>query len=224
MPSKNTVKTYYENGFYHVYNRGVEKRVIFLDKQDAEVYLHYLKMYLSPIKEIKQGVLFGNVKTKFIQLNLSEEVELLSFALMPNHFHLLLKQTSRNGVTKLLKRITTAYVMYFNQRYKRVGPLFQGVFKACPVTTDEYLLHLSRYIHLNPQKIQSAIDFNSFSSLDYYLGRKHANWIKPEFVLNFYNRENKNLNYETFIKDKDNAQLSNDMLGEITLEENCFDI
>ncbi len=194
-----------------------------MDNQDAEVFLHYLKLYLSPLEEIKHDVLFGNVKPKFLRLNLSQEVDLLSFSLMPNHFHLQLRQSSIDGVSKLLKRLTTGYVMYFNNRYKRVGPLFQGIYKACPTERDEYLLHLSRYIHLNPRKLKHEIDFNSFSSYSYYLGEKHASWVKPEFVLSYFNN-NKNyakLSYKDFVEDY--AQASEELLGENTLEEDCLE-
>lgn len=222
MPSKNTVKIYYENSYFHVYNRGVEKRIIFIDEQDCQVFLHYLKLYLSSKNEIEKSVTFGNTKAKFVNLNLEKEVELLVFSLMPNHFHLLLKQYSIDGITKLLKRITTSYVMYFNKRYKRVGPLFQGIFKACPVESDEYLLHLSRYIHLNSTKLQTNIDFASFSSYQYYNKTKEASWIKPAEILAYFKkRESGKFTYTAFVQDY--LQASEELLGEQVLEENCLE-
>jgi len=76
--------------------------------------------------------------------------------LMPNHFHLLVKETSKNGITEFMRRLTTAYSMYFNKRHERVGPLFQGTFKAEHLDTDEYLKYMFAYIHLNPVTLVEA--------------------------------------------------------------------
>lgn len=172
MPSRNIIKQYIENGYYHIYNRGVEKRDIFLDEQDCAVFLHYLKLYLSPIEELKQLDLPGLRIQRFIYLNLSHEIVLLAFALMPNHIHLLIKQKTVDGIVKLMKRLATGYVMYFNKKYQRVGGLFQNRYKAVLIQSDPHLLHLSRYIHLNPANIDTtSINFNDFTSYSYYIGQ-----------------------------------------------------
>lgn len=225
MPAKNIVKTYVKDAHYHVYNRGVDKRIIFLDEQDCVVFLRYLRLYLLPIKELKKEILAGRTKARFINLNLSRDVSLLSFALMPNHFHLLLKQNSSDGITKLMKRIATAYVMYFNKKYKRIGPLFQNIYKSCLIDTDPYLLHLSRYIHINPTMIKyQNINFMEFSSYPYYINKRQANWIKTSEILDYFNnsREKKQkgiLSYQNFINDY--AQESSELLDNLTLEDPC---
>jgi len=150
MPARNIVKSYIENGYYHIYNRGVEKRDIFLDEQDCKVFLHYLKLYLSPIEELRELNLPGLRILRFIRLNLSQEVNLLAFSLMPNHIHLQIKQTTKDGIVKFMRRLSTSYVMYFNRKYQRVGALFQNTYKAVLIESDPHLLHLSRYVHLNP--------------------------------------------------------------------------
>lgn len=152
MPARNIVKTYIENGYYHAYNRGVEKRNIFLDEQDYSVFLHFLKQYLSPPQ--RKGIYLTMtgldlVRPRPIQ-TLYDEIDLLAYCLIPNHYHLLLEQKTIDGMTKLLRRLCTSYSMYFNKKYDRVGSLFQGTYKAALIDRDEYLLHLSRYIHLNP--------------------------------------------------------------------------
>lgn len=112
---------------------------------------------------------------KFINLNLSKEVFLLSFTLMPNHFHLQVKQITKDGIAKLMRRVLTSYVMFFNKKYKRTGPLFESVYKAVITQNEEQHLYLSSYIHKNPMKLQSPkFDFIQFSSYPYYLGQKHA--------------------------------------------------
>ena len=223
MPSKNIIKEYVENGYYHIYNRGVEKRDIFLDEQDCIIFLHYLKLYLSPIEELKQLDLPGLRISKFITLNLSAEVDLLAFALMPNHIHLQIKQKTADGIVKLMKRLATAYVMYFNKKYLRVGSLFQNTYKATLIETDEYLLHLSRYIHLNPAKtIFKKINFKEFTSYPYYLGQKHASWIKPQEILRYFrSARRKNLkdilSYQSFVEDYKESSV--EILGPLIIEE-----
>lgn len=205
MPARNTVKQFIENGHYHIYNRGVEKRDIFLDEQDYAVFLSYLEKYLGSGSDPHQ---------------LSREVDLLAFCLMPNHFHLLAKQHTINGITKIMRVICTKYVMYFNKKYERVGTLFQGKYKAALITEDPYLLHVSRYIHLNPWP-GSDPSLYPYSSYAYYLGRKNATWVKPKEVLDYFKEDDivgpkTNFSYEKFVEDfKDE---SSSFLGTLTLE------
>lgn len=232
MPCKNSIKQYLENGYYHIYNRGVDKREIFLDDQDYLVFLHLLKFYLSP-QDIKYQTnhplteVTGIIPVRLHLLStLPEEIDLIAYCLMPNHFHLLIKQLSKDGVTKLLRKVLTTYVMYFNRRHKRIGHLFQGIFKAVLVDNDSYLLHLSRYLHLNPCELTGMTPVNySYSSYQYYLGYKKAPWVKPDFVLNYFNSSEtlkmvlpKQVNsYQKFVEEyKINSQ---DFLGNLTLEK-----
>lgn len=222
MPAKNSLKNYVEQGHYHIYNRGVEKRDIFLDKQDCIVFLFYLKIYLSPVEELKKLSYEIPRLNRFLKLNLSSEINLLSFSLMPNHFHLQLLQLSIDGIIKLMRRLATSYVMYFNDKYRRVGGLFQGRYKAVLVDSDEFLLHLSRYIHLNPMKISSPINFLEFSSYPYYLGEKQASWIKPQEILGYFksskNRYPKDIfSYQSFVEDFKESSV--EILKGLILEE-----
>ncbi len=188
MPGRNIVKNYFEGGYYHVYNRGVEKRLIFLDNQDCHVFLRYIKLYLSSESTVrKMGESESKIR-RFSALNLEKDVELLCFALMPNHFHLLLKNKTKKGIRTFMQRLTTAYVMYFNKKYKRVGPLFQNIYKASPVLHDSYMLHLSRYIHNNSLKLKSnKIKFGDYCSYQYYVGNRMAEWLKTEMIFEYFN-------------------------------------
>lgn len=199
MPSKNTAKIYAPNAYYHIYNRGVEKRSIFIDNEDYAVFLNLLKRYLSnePARD-KNGREYPW---------LHKDLQLLAFCLMPNHFHLLIYQQEPNTMTKLLQGVATSYTIYFNKKYKRVGHLFQGRFKASMITTDSYLQHISRYIHLNPKDYLNW----EFSSLDYYIGNKNAEWMAPKLILDIIPRSE----YIGFLKDyEDHKQ----MLDEIKYE------
>lgn len=187
MPAKNSIKDYAADSFYHVYNRGVEKRQIFLDQADYAVFLNLLKRYLSGESERDtSGRLYAD---------LSGKVELLAFCLMPNHYHLLLYQHEPDGMESLLRRVNTTYSGYFNHRYDRVGALFQAAYKASRITNEAYLWHISRYIHLNPRLWEDY----QFSSLPYYQGRMTAPWIKPNRVLALH--EDRSQDYMSFLRE-----------------------
>lgn len=190
MPAKNRVKQYVEDGYYHLYNRGVEKRRIFLDDQDYRVFLHLLRFYLSPIERPNEHPLTGLTGFQPVRkrpiTNLHGEVKLLCYCLMPNHFHLLLKQTSKNGMEKLARKLLTTYVLYFNRRYDRIGPLFQGVYKAAIVQTDEHLIHVTRYIHQNPTLTKGFLSEYPYSSYANYLGEKKNEWLDTAPVLSLF--------------------------------------
>ena len=206
MPAKNVDKVFVANGIYHAYNRGVEKRKIFLDDQDYRVFLHLLKYYLSPTDNHSSHPITSTGKLALVRprplKNLGEEVKLMAYCLMPNHFHLLLKQTTINGMTKLFRRIATTYSMYFNRRYKRVGYLFQGRYKATRIDDQMGLLHLSRYIHLNPVGLvtRSNLVTYPYSSYPYFLRLKTATWIHPEEILALTNK------YKSFIEQSPDTQ------------------
>ncbi len=175
-----------EGEYYHIYNRGVEKRNIFLNGED------YKRFILGLIVFNNQGC-FSNIRRiKLQKYNLEEDekyfVEIVCYCLMPNHYHLVLCQKSEYGISKFMHRVGTGYAKYFNEKNKRNGVLFQGRFKAVHINSDEYLLHLSRYIHLNPLDLlqkdwkekglknrKSAIEYlknYEWSSLSYYLDFK----------------------------------------------------
>lgn len=185
MPSKYVVRNFTENTVHHVYNRGVEKRNIFLDVQDYRIFLYYLYIYLLPLKEVLNK--YPDLPIRLYKTNLHGKVEVLSYCLMPNHFHLLLKQTTVDGISRLLKQLTNAYTLYFNQKYERVGGLMQGNFKSIEVVTDELLLHVSRYIHLNP--VSSEIVANpvsyKWSSLREYL-QKAKSLCNTSLILAYF--------------------------------------
>src|SRR3972149_7409859 len=154
MPAKNSIKQYVENGYYHIYNRGVEKRRIFEDEQDYAVFLSYLKTYLTPkdinllqkeLSEATDALKRASILRQIKLNNFSGEIKLLAYCLMPNHFHMLIKQSSSDSIDNFINSLNTRYVMYFNRKYKRIGPLFQGGYKAVLIETDEQLSYLSAY-------------------------------------------------------------------------------
>src|SRR3990167_5318888 len=198
MPAKNRIKPYVENSFYHLYNRGVEKRRIFMDEQDIGVFLSYLKTYLLPKDEKGLRDIIAdprkNPKEKddasrlLVLNNFSAELEMTSYATMPNHFHFLVYQTSPDAIDRFMNSLGTRYTMYFNKRYQRVGPLFQGLYKGVLVESDEQLLYLSRYIHRNIRSLPQELQLKYPSSYPVYLNQIKQEWVKPERVLAHFSK------------------------------------
>lgn len=223
MPARNSLKPYVDGSYYHIYNRGVEKRLIFQDKQDYAVYLSYLKTYLLPKNEIQLQKELANEntsptrKSEILSLlrlnNFADEIKLLTYCLIPNHFHFLIKQKSAKSIDMFINSLNTRYVMYFNKKNKRVGPLYQGVYKAVLVESDEQLIYLSSYIHRNPApKIDLASKGEAFqtkfhlqllkqpsSYLD-YLGKRRTEWVHPEEILSFFSKRFPSLSYQSFVE------------------------
>lgn len=131
------------NGIYHVYNRGVEKRNVFLDSAD---YLRFIRS-LEEFNTTESGVKIGRDR---ISKKLEKIVDILAFCLMPNHFHLMLQQKTDSGVSDFMQKVGIGYTMYFNKRRERSGVLFQGKYKLVHITDGNHLQHLPYYIHLNP--------------------------------------------------------------------------
>ncbi len=155
------------------------------------VFLNLLKRYLS-LDETKDAS--GREYEK-----LNKKVELLAYCLMPNHFHLLLYLINDDGVSDLMKRVTGAYTVYYNKKNDRVGGLFQGVFKASRITSEPYLWHISRYIHLNPIDTKADYRQYQFSSYQEYVGLRDTPWVSKEKILSMHNENNNN--YEEFVAD-----------------------
>lgn len=216
MPSKYVIRNFTENQHYHVFNRGVEKRKIFLDNQDYNIFLYYLFIYLVPLEEVlkKYPLLPIHLQSK----NLSKELSLVSYCLMPNHFHLLLKQESKDAVSRFMKQVTNAYTRYFNHKYKRVGGLVQGRFKAVLIVKDELLLHISRYIHLNPvisNLIKDLEDYRWSSYLD-YISKSSKSFISKDLILGSFPFPQE---YKKFVLDQVSYAKELDKIKDLLLEE-----
>jgi putative transposase len=195
------------NEFYHIYNRGVDKRIIFIEHKDYERFIALLYLCNST-KPVHMSNYRGFALNDL--LSMQREKPLISigaYCLMPNHFHILVKEIQPNGISSFMHRLITAYTMYFNGKYKRIGPLVSGNFKAIHAIQDEYLKYLISYIHLNPIKliepkwkekgissIKSAkfflINYTYSSYLDYCLyTREEKNILSlrdfPDYFQNF---------------------------------------
>ncbi len=222
VPAKNTIKPYLENSFYHLYNRGVDSREIFHDKQDYKVFLHFLKRYLTEPPETPD-----QVRPPW-RSDLYDKINLIAYCLMPNHFHLMVKQFTTHAITEFMRALLNSYVRYFNKKYERVGPLFQGRYKGILIESEPYLLHLTRYIHLNPTEVgevgppaRSDLVRYPYSSYGDYLGKRRTNWLHPEEILVFFRSRQKTslrdiLSYQSFVEEY--KEDSKEILGELTID------
>lgn len=140
--------------FYHIFNRGVDKRTIFLEERDYERFL--ISLYLlndtkSPDYDLAKINLRGLTSCK---RQGEKFVDIVQWCLMPNHFHLFLRQNVDNGISRFMQKVGTSYTMFFNKKHERSGRLFQGTYKSKPVLKDEYFSHLASYIPLNAVDIR----------------------------------------------------------------------
>ena len=144
--------------FYHIYNRGVEKRIIFQNITDYKRFLALL--YIANGSEqvhINNNVWYkGDIDNVFKNDRGEPLVAIGAYCLMPNHFHLLLTPLVEGGISKFMLKLQTGYSMYFNKKNDRVGALFQGVFKSQHIDDDVYLRYIYAYIHLNPAKLKNS--------------------------------------------------------------------
>lgn len=132
--------------YYHLYNRGTEKRIIFTNKDDYRYFL-YLMYICNTTKNIELRKIGKNFDRRETLIDIG------AYCLMPNHFHLLVHEKIEGGISKYMLKLMTAYSMYFNKKNKRTGKLYEGVFKSKHIGKDTYLKYLYSYIHLNPAKL-----------------------------------------------------------------------
>lgn len=185
MPGRNIIKKYAEDTYYHAYNRGVNRERIFRDDQDYAVFLHFVKRYLG--KEAITSPRGSDYP------NFYNQIELQAFCLMPNHFHFLVYQHNLVAMKEAMKCISIAYSMYFNKRYDRVGPICQQRYRAAQIDSDEYLLTISGYIHLNPKEYKHW----QWTSLPYYTGDFQTDWVLPGKILALFD----GTNYLDYLRD-----------------------
>lgn len=223
MPAKNSVKEYESGGYYHIYNRGVEKRTIFLDEGDYKNFLGILKMYLLPQK--LQGLTLQADGSEVLLApskkpnNFATEISLIAYCLMPNHFHLLVRQNSDRSISSFLQTIMTKYVVYFNKKYARKGGLFQGRYKAVKVVSENQFTYITKYIHRNPIDLLPArsdpvgLREYKYSSYGNYLGLFKQSWVNTEDILSYFSKTNPINTYQSFVEETgDIAQVYEEMI------------
>lgn len=183
------------DGVYHVYNRGVDKRKVFLR----------FGQYLRFINSTRTILYTGSATERLSHVQgsaLNLKVSILSYCLMPNHYHFLIKQTDDNGISEFMQKLNTSYTMYFNLNLKRTGRLFEYTFKAKPVESDELLLHISRYMHINPviaHLVEKPEHWRWSSYKDFLIPVANQPIVETQYILNQFNSSE---SFEKFTNDQ----------------------
>jgi len=176
-------KIEFVNGeYYHIFNRGVDKRDVFSDAKDYQRFLLSMELLNSQEDGLMiewRDFKYGNNKASlddFLKLSFRKSeplVEIIAYCLNPNHYHFILKQVADKGVERFMHKLGTSHTKYYNKKQKRSGSLFQGVFKSVYIDSDEYILYLSAYINKNNFiHGYNKNDSWPYSSLAAYLGKR----------------------------------------------------
>ncbi|MBX4181625.1 transposase [Candidatus Parcubacteria bacterium] len=193
--------------YYHVFNRGVNKQMIFHDMRDFSRFLFLILYFQSPKVFTNLGRLIEDFVRHRVSHSIDQDVvrgrmvEIVSFCIMPNHFHLIVKEVSDEGIASYMQRILNAYGKYYNTKYEKSGHVFQGPYRAVHVENDDQLRYLSAYIHRNPREIskwfkkEDQYPWSSYS--DVVKENRWGKLLVPEILMG----EFKNVkDYDTFVK------------------------
>ncbi len=186
--------------YYHIYNRGNSKQKIFHDNEDYSRFLSL--MYACNSTNDFRIFTLAKGESPYDFERGKQIVSIGSYCLMPNHFHILITQIEEKGISKFMQKLMTAYVMYYNKKYKRIGSLFEGKFKSEHLYEDRYLKYIFSYIHLNPVKLidknwkENGIK-NKKETLEYLQNYKYSSYLD---YLEKERVQNKILNIKVFPK------------------------
>ena len=171
--------------YYHIYNRGVDKREIFLDEKDYQKFLRSLKEFNNKsYYEERVKVLEEKKELSSFLKKLKRIVNIVTYSLLPNHFHLIIKQSTDNGISNFMHKLGTSFTNYFNKKYNRSGSLFQGSYKLIHIKNNDYLLWLSGYVNGNSEihKIANSATYR-WSSLKNFLGKGQGEILKDTSII-----------------------------------------
>ncbi len=198
------------NLYYHIYNRGVEKRTIFQTERDYQRFFDTLFYYThdQKIPYTQFQKLAENKKQIYIKTNPrtpeTRRIHLITYCLMPNHFHFLLRGARHGGITLFLSDISNSHTRYFNIKHERVGRLFQGTFKSKEIVSEESLLQVSRYIHLNPilSKLAEKPEEYQHSSYKTWIGQRKSSLSSQGLVASWIEKAGGAEDYKEFVESK----------------------
>lgn len=197
--------------FYHIYNRGIDKRTIFEDAEDMQRFFQSMVEFNVP-EPIGSIYEYSFIKSKD-QLGspTSKLVNFICYCLNSNHYHLILEQVASQGIEKFMHRLGTGYTKFFNNKHKRSGSLFQGKFKSVHIDTNEYLLHLSAYVNLNDR-------VHALGSSTSKWGESLSSW--SEYTEKAYNGTcSKNVILDQFQDDADYRRFATQSLEDILVRK-----
>jgi len=163
MPRK--TRTFYSGGIYHVFFRGNQKKIIYIKDSDYNEYI-----------------------SRFARLAAEENIEIFAHSIMPNHGHMILRQSSENPISRLMHRLQGGFTQYWNKKYKQVGHIYQGRYKCILCTDESYLLELVRYVHLNAPRagLVDAPEDYKWCSHRAYLDQTNKTFLDKEMILSYF--------------------------------------
>lgn len=233
--------------FYHVYNRGVEKRIVFSDDEDYLHFIHCLYEFNDRDAtlnfshfinaQVARGLSVEYAVQNFREVVRSKErkllVDIICFCLMPNHFHLMIRPLVDDGLPLFMQKLGGGFVKHFNNKYKRVGPLFQGRYKEKHISDDTYFTHCAGYIHRNPLELmpftgerkgirfrksaESFLRAYRWSSYPDCAGEKNFPSVtNPKFLMGMF--DNNAAAYEKFVLDWTEEEFTRLKEAKLTLE------
>jgi len=197
---------------YHVVNHSLEGLNLFNNKRAYQRFIDLLSFYYRapPVRfsYFNRADKENRIRINEIMIHAEKQVDIIAFCLMPNHFHLILRQNKENGISSFVSKVENSYVRYFNIKNERKGPLFEASFYAGRIENQEQLDHISRYIHLNPLvsflvKKGNLIEY-PWSSFGDYLGKKIHPWVKSDIVFASFKNSKK---YFDFVMNQADYQI-----------------
>ena len=213
--------------YYHVYNRGVHKRITFHDTADYVRFLFLILFFQSTVgfEQVSRHVRYF-VQHRVFDIDDADTskiiggryVELVSFCLMPNHFHLVLREVKEHGIARYMQRVLNGYTKYYNTKYGVSGHLFQGPYRAVLVEDNEQLIYLSAYVHRNPRELpgwKNKEQKYEWSSYQDHIGENRWGKLLPtEMILEQFKTKNE---YGEFVR-ASTAKMFDEELEEILPE------
>lgn len=196
--------------YYHLYTRGVGKKDIFLDTRDYTrflfciLYFQYDENFYNVSNAVTRFLNTGSFSSPKIATPREgmRDAEIIAFALMPNHIHIIAREIKEGGIARLMKRALGGYAKYFNAKYKTSGHVFQGAYNAVHIEDNDQLLYVSAYIHRNPRELrgwknrEEKYPWSSFS--DYITTNRWENLLKTDIILEQFNKKS---DYKTFVNE-----------------------
>ncbi len=216
------------NYYYHVYNRGVEGRPTYTSSREYRRFLELVNYYRfqEPPTSFSNFKNYPNEKKEEVMNDLkmyqNVQVEILNYCLMPNHFHLLLSQTKPNGISNFMSKLQNGYTKFFNKRNNRYGSLFQGRFKSIIIESEAQLLHVFRYIMLNPYSNAIIKDVNKLNKYpwmpltSYIQNTPKEDMLNKELIRNYFANQK---DLKEFIFDHADCQRKLEIIKHLILEK-----
>lgn len=215
MPARNTVLATQET--YHIFNRSLRGIPLFSNKREFSQFLEATEYYLQQSPPTKFSYFKKNKNRISFQMDNNQLVKIICYCIMPDHFHFALTQLTEGGIQKFIQRLCNSYAHYYNTKNEQKGPVFEGKFKAVRVVSAEQLLHLTRYIHLNPVTNYIVEDPSKYeySSYNDFLEKRNSHLVNTTIIMSKFSKSD---SYKEFVIDRKEYQRELKRIKHLILE------